>query len=52
MTINDNLHSHTIQAVLLVLVQDVKLDPVTFEGIGYFEEKPLRVTIRVDIVLQ
>lgn len=37
---------------MFVQVQDVKLNFHRFIGVGDLEEKPLRVAIRVDIVLE
>jgi len=34
------------------MVEDVESHLMVFEGIGHFKEKPLRITIGIDIILQ
>ncbi len=50
--IYDNLHAHLIKVINFVLIQNFKLDFMIFKGIGNLKEEPLRVPIRVDIILK
>lgn len=47
-----DLHSHFVEIVHFVLIQDIEADFVVFKGVWYFEKEPLRITICVDIILK
>lgn len=50
--VDNDFHSHFIQIVHFILIEDVKLDSVSFVCVWHFEEKPLRVTVGIYIILQ
>ncbi len=50
--INDYLHSHFIEIIQFIFVQNFELNTMALTSIGDFEEKPLWVTISIDIILQ
>lgn len=50
--IDYNLHPHLVKIIHFVLIQNIETDFMIFEGIWHFEKEPLRVAIRVDIILQ
>lgn len=50
--VNYDPHSHFIEVIHFILVEDVELDCVVFEGVGHFKEEPLGIPVSVDIVLQ
>ncbi len=52
LTVNHDLHAHLVQWVLFVLIDDVKLDIMSLESVGYLEKKPLWVSISVDVILE
>ena len=52
LTVNYYLHPHSVQTVLLVLVQDVELYFLVLTSVRYLKKKPLRVPVRVYVVLQ
>lgn len=39
--VNDNLHSHFVEVIHLILIEDIELDCMVFEGVGNFKEEPL-----------
>ncbi len=51
LTVNDDFHAHLVQTVLLVLVQYVEFYLLPLICVGNLKEKPLRVPVRVDVVL-
>ena len=50
--IDDDFHSTFIETRMFVEVKNIEAWFVSFEGVGYFEEEPLRVAISVDIILK
>ena len=48
----DDLHTHSIKIIHLIVIENVESTSMTLESIWYFEEKPLTVAICVDIVLE
>lgn len=49
--VDNNLHSHFIEIIHFVLIENFEFHCVIFKGVRYFKEKPLRVSIGIYIIL-
>lgn len=50
--VNNYFHSHPIQVILLVLIENFEPGPLSLSGVGHSKEKPLRISIGVGVVLK
>ena len=50
--VDDDLHAHLVEVVEFVLVEYFELDFEVFGGVGSFEKEPLRIAVRIDIILE
>jgi len=52
LAVYDNFHSHFIETVLFILIEDIKFYFMIFYSVWYFKEEPLWVAIGIDIILK
>lgn len=52
LTIDDDLHPSVVQAVMLIQIQYIKPHLLVLHSVRHLEEKPLRIPVRVYVILE